>query len=394
MRRALRLASNGLGLAPPNPMVGAVVVAEDDIVGEGWHEGPGTPHAEIHALRAAGERAHGATLYVTLEPCSHHGRTPPCAPEVIEAGIARVVAGMRDPNAEVDGQGFALLRQAGVEVADGVLPEEAAALNPGFIKHWRSPLPFVTLKVAASLDGKVAARDGSSRWITGKEAREDAHRLRAANGAVLVGAGTALADDPSLTVRLAGYRGRQPMRVVVDGSGRVPATGALFDDAASTMVATTELAPREAWEAWTAAGAEVLVVPTDGGGRVELKHVLEHLSEACRRTDVLIEGGPTVAWSAVNAGLVDRFVIYTAPKLIGGTGAPGVLAGDGIASIAEAIRLGIVSVERLGADMKVVAEVQGGSTRGRSERAVRTPWLISDPPWRGGEEERDVHRDH
>jgi diaminohydroxyphosphoribosylaminopyrimidine deaminase/5-amino-6-(5-phosphoribosylamino)uracil reductase len=166
-----------------------------------------------------------------------------------------------------------------------------------------------------------------------------------------------VSDDPSLTVRLAGYRGRQPLRVVVDGSGRVPASGALFDDAASTMVATTELAPREACEAWSAAGAEVLVVPADAGGRVELKHVLEHLSEACRRTDVLIEGGPTVAWSAVNAGLVDRFVIYTAPKLIGGTGAPGVLAGDGIASIAEAIRLHIISVERLGADMKVVADV-------------------------------------
>jgi diaminohydroxyphosphoribosylaminopyrimidine deaminase/5-amino-6-(5-phosphoribosylamino)uracil reductase len=350
-------------------MVGAVVVAKGDVVGVGWHEGPGTSHAEIHALRAAGERAYGATLYVTLEPCSHQGRTPPCAPAVIEAGVARVVAGMRDPNAEVDGRGFQILREAGVEVADGVLPEEAAALNPGFIKHWRSPLPFVTLKVAASLDGKVAARDGSSRWITGTEAREDAHRLRAANGAVLVGAGTALTDDPSLTVRLAGYRGRQPLRVVVDGSGRVPATGALFDDTASTMVATTELAPREASEAWTTAGAEVLVVPADADGRVELKHVLEHLSEACRRTDVLIEGGPTLGWSAVNAGLVDRLVIYLAPKLIGGTAAPGVLAGDGIASIADALPVEIKSVERLGDDVKVVAGVLT-------------------------EEERDVHRDH
>src|SRR5712691_8663696 len=356
MRQALALAERGLGLTPPNPMVGAVVVAGGDVLGKGWHEGPGTPHAEIHALRAAGERARGSTLYVTLEPCSHFGRTSPCAPVVRDAGVARVVAAMRDPNAEVDGRGFELLAEAGVEVVEGVLRDEAAALNPGFLKHWRSPLPFVTLKMASSLDGKVAARDGSSRWITGPDAREDAHRLRAASGAVVVGAGTALADDPSLTVRLQGYRGRQPLRVLVDAAGRVPARGALFDGKAPTMVATTE-SGRAAWPAWAEAGAEVLVVPGAPGGDVRLKKLLEHLSENCRIQDVLIEGGPTLAWSAVKAGLVDRFVLYLAPVLLGGGKAPGVLGGRGVETIAEAFRMDIVSVERVGPDIKVVAEV-------------------------------------
>jgi diaminohydroxyphosphoribosylaminopyrimidine deaminase / 5-amino-6-(5-phosphoribosylamino)uracil reductase len=383
MARAISLASNGLGLAPPNPMVGAVVVADGDIVGEGWHEGPGTPHAEIHALRAAGERTRGATLYVTLEPCSHFGRTPPCAPIVVGAGISRVVAAMRDPNAEVDGRGFEILREAGVGVVEGVLQEEAAALNPGFIKYWRSPFPFVTVKMAASLDGKVAARDGSSRWITGQAAREDAHRLRAASGAVVIGAGTAIADDPELTVRLPGYRGRQPLRVVVDGSGRVPARGSLFDGRAPTVVATTDRAPIEARKAWLAAGADEWVLPQEPGGGVRLQDLMEMLQQERRILDVLVEGGPTLAWSAVRSELVDRFVLYVAPKLVGGTGAPGVLSGDGIASIADAVPVQIRTIERLGDDMKVVAEVQGGSTRERSERAVRTPWLLSDPPAAG-----------
>jgi diaminohydroxyphosphoribosylaminopyrimidine deaminase / 5-amino-6-(5-phosphoribosylamino)uracil reductase len=360
MRRALQLASNGLGLAQPNPMVGAIVVAGGDVVGEGWHEGPGTPHAEIHALRSAGERTRGATLYVTLEPCSHYGRTAPCAPAVAGAGITRVVAAMHDPNPQVDGGGFEILRKAGVEVVVGALGEAARALNPGFVKFWHSTMPFVTLKMAASLDGKVAARDGSSRWMTGDAAREDVHRLRAASGAVVVGAGTALADDPSLTVRLPGYRGRQPLRVVVDAAGRVPATGALFDGRAVTMVATTERASKDAWKAWAEAGADVWVFRQWGAdGKVDLEHMLESICESHGIHDVLIEGGPQLAWSAVGAGLVDRFVLYMAPKLVGGRDAPGVLSGDGIASISDAVRLEIVSVDRLGPDLKVVADVHG-----------------------------------
>jgi len=245
MRRALALATRGRGLVSPNPLVGAVVVQDSRVVGEGWHDGPGNPHAEIHALRAAGDLARGATLYVTLEPCDHHGRTPPCTNAILEAGVARVVAAARDPNPIVDGRGFDRLRSAGVDVVAGVLESEAERLNEAFATHVRTGLPFVVLKMAATLDGKVAARDGSSRWITGREARAEVHRMRAAADAVLVGAGTALADDPSLTVRDPEYRGRPVLRVLADARGRVRPTARLFSDDAPTLVATTEIAPDE-----------------------------------------------------------------------------------------------------------------------------------------------------
>lgn len=361
MRRALELAHNGLGLAPPNPMVGAVVVSDGQVVGEGWHEGPGTPHAEQNALRAAGHLAGAATLYVTLEPCSHHGRTPPCAPAVAEAGIARVVASVRDPNPAVDGRGFDLLRVAGLEVVEGLLAEQGGELIAGFAKHVRTGLPLVTLKMAASLDGRVAARDGSSRWITGEEARSDVHRLRAASGAIVVGAGTASADDPSLTVRLPGYRGRPPLRVLLDATGRTPPAGALFDKSAPTMVATTPACPAGARAAWEAAGAEVLIVDAAGvEGRVPLRPLLEALGKRDVH-DVLLEGGPTAAWAAVEEGLVDRLVLYLAPKLIGGRDAPGVLGGDGVATIADALGARIRSVSGVGDELKIVAELDGST---------------------------------
>jgi diaminohydroxyphosphoribosylaminopyrimidine deaminase/5-amino-6-(5-phosphoribosylamino)uracil reductase len=354
MRRALALAGHGLGLASPNPMVGAVVVSGGLIVGEGWHEGPGTDHAEIVALRAAGERARGATLYVTLEPCSHHGRTPPCAPAVAAAGVRRVVAAVEDPNPRVDGAGFRTLHEAGVEVVRGVLEDDGRELIRGFATAMTEGRPFVIAKLAASLDGKTAARDGSSRWITGPEAREDAHRLRAAADAVVVGAGTALADDPSLTVRLDGYRGRQPLRVLLDRSGRVPATGALFDDAAPTLVATSTAASQARVREWSGHGAEVIALD----GSESLRSLMTLLCEGRHRVQtVLIEGGPAVAGAAVERGLVDRFVLYLAPKLIGGDAAPGVLGGEGIGTIADARGVTIRSVDRVGEDVKVVADV-------------------------------------
>lgn len=357
MGRAIELARNGLGLAAPNPMVGAVVVKDGRVVGEGWHEGPGTAHAEVNALRAAADLARGATLYVTLEPCSHHGRTPPCAPAVVEAGVAQVVAAVGDPNPAVDGRGFSILRQAGIQVVEGVRRDEGDELITGFAKHVRTGFPLVTLKMAASLDGKVAARDGSSRWITGEAARQDVHRLRAACGAIVVGAGTAVADDPSLTVRLAGFRGRAPLRVLLDGTGRTPAGGALFDRSAPTLVATIPACPEEAKAAWERAGAEVLVVEGQGAaGRVPLRLLMEALGKRDIQ-DVLIEGGPTVAWAAVEEGVVDRVVLYLAPKLIGGRDAPGVLEGVGIATIADAFAVRTRSVERLGDDVKIVAEL-------------------------------------
>ena len=267
IERAIELARRGSGLVSPNPMVGAVVVSDGAIVGEGFHEGPGLPHAEIMALNHAGERARGATLYTSLEPCDHYGRTPPCTEAIVRAGIARVVSATRDPNPVVDGQGVRTLRARGVEVREGVLADEADRLNEAFAKHVRTGMPFVIWKAAASLDGKVAARDGSSRWITGEAARADVHRLRAWADAIVVGAGTALADDPELTVRDPDYRGRPPIRVLVDARGRVGPSGDLFDDQAPTLVATTELAPAAARDAWRDAGAEVLVVEHDDVGR-------------------------------------------------------------------------------------------------------------------------------
>src|SRR5436309_6686225 len=222
MREALELAARGRGVVSPNPLVGAVVVAGDEIVGRGWHEGPGTPHAEIVALLEAGPRARNAALYTSLEPCYHYGRTPPCTEAIIDAGVARVVSAVVDPNPVVHGRGVERLRSADIDVRTGVLEDEATRLNEAFFRHVATGLPFVTLKMAATLDGKVAARDGSSRWITGEDARADVHRLRAAADAIVVGAGTVIVDDPSLTARDPGYRGPPVLRVLVDAAGRVP----------------------------------------------------------------------------------------------------------------------------------------------------------------------------
>ncbi|HXF37447.1 MAG TPA: bifunctional diaminohydroxyphosphoribosylaminopyrimidine deaminase/5-amino-6-(5-phosphoribosylamino)uracil reductase RibD [Actinomycetota bacterium] len=355
MGRALELARRGLGLASPNPAVGALVVADGRVVGEGWHEGPGTPHAEVVALRAAGVRARGATLYSTLEPCDHHGRTPPCTGAIVAAGVARVVVAMRDPNPIVDGRGLRALREAGISVDLGVREPEARRLTEAYAKHVATGLPFVTLKLAETLDGKVAARDGSSRWITGEEARADAHRLRATVDAIAVGAGTALSDDPALTVRDPAYRGPAKLRVLVDARGRVPPRGRLFDGSAPTLVATTEAAPRGAREAWREVGADVAVLPGEAGG-VSLPALLEHLGKRDVQ-HLLLEGGPTLAFSAVAAGCVDRVVLYLAPRLLGGIDAPGALGGAGFAPVGEAVELAIRSVERVGGDLKVEADV-------------------------------------
>ena len=271
MERAVALAEGGRGRVSPNPMVGAVLVRDGRVVGEGFHRAAGRAHAEAEALAAAGAAAAGATCYVTLEPCAHHGRTPPCADALVAAGVARVVAAVQDPDPRVDGAGLARLRAAGVAVELGVGAEAAATQNAAYLTHRRLGRPRVTLKAAASLDGKVAAPDGSSQWITGPAARADAHRLRAEADAVMVGAGTALADDPRLTVRLPGWAGRQPLRVLVDAAGRVGPGGHLFDTEAETLVATTPAAPATAVDAWKAAGAEVLIcaeqtVMVRGGG--------------------------------------------------------------------------------------------------------------------------------
>jgi diaminohydroxyphosphoribosylaminopyrimidine deaminase/5-amino-6-(5-phosphoribosylamino)uracil reductase len=355
IERALALAQRGRGRVSPNPLVGAVVVADGVVVGEGWHEGAGLPHAEALALNESGPAARGATLYTSLEPCDHYGRTPPCTRAIIAAGIARVVTATTDPNPAVDGRGLATLRANGIEVREGLMAEAARRLNAPFEKHVRTGMPFVTWKAATTLDGKVAARDGSARWITGEAARADVHRLRGDADAILVGAGTALADDPALTVRDPSYRGRPPIRVLVDARGRVGAGGDLFDDSAPKLVATTELASREARALWQEAGAEVVVFESESD-LVPLPSLFADLGKRDVQ-HVLLEGGPTLAWSAVEDGLVDRVVVYLAPRLIGGVDAPGVLGGRGFAPVANALALSIHSAERIGEDLRVEADV-------------------------------------
>jgi diaminohydroxyphosphoribosylaminopyrimidine deaminase / 5-amino-6-(5-phosphoribosylamino)uracil reductase len=352
MRRAIRLAERGRGLASPNPPVGAVVVREDKAIGEGFHKGPGTPHAEVVAIEAAGEQTRGATLYLTLEPCTHQGRTPPCAPRVIEAGFSRVVVGATDPNPAVDGRGVAALRDAGIEIESGVLEADAERLIQAFSKHIRTGRPFVTAKMAVSLDGRVAAADGSSQWITGPSARRDAHRLRAEADAILVGVGTVIRDDPKLTVRLRGYRGRQPLRVVVDSSCRTPGDAAVLGDEAPTVIATTDKATEEAAGILRARGADVMQLPSREG-RVDLSAVLEQLGKR-GIAEVLIEGGPTLLGDAVDRTLVDRFVFYVAPKLLG-SGGPGAVAALVAPTIADARELRIDSVRHVGADLRIEA---------------------------------------
>jgi diaminohydroxyphosphoribosylaminopyrimidine deaminase / 5-amino-6-(5-phosphoribosylamino)uracil reductase len=370
MRRALELAALGRGTTSPNPMVGAVLVRDGVAVGEGFHRAPGEPHAEAVALREAADRAAGATCYVTLEPCGHHGRTPPCAPALIAAGVTRVVAAIEDPDPNVRGKGFAQLRAAGVQVEVGVGAAAAEAQNAAFLLHRRQGRPRVTLKAAASLDGKVAAPDGTSQWITGEAARADAHRLRAEADAVAVGAGTALADDPRLTVRLPGWSGRQPLRVLLDATGRTVtgpaahALGQLFDGAAPTLVATTAAAPRAALQAWAAAGAEVLVCPdapaASGEAGVDLAFIAKSLGER-GVLELLVEGGPRLHASFWEAGLADRLVWYLAPLVIGGDGAPGLLPAAGARTLAAARAVRIETVDRLGPDLRIVGYPQEGT---------------------------------
>jgi len=350
MRRALRLAQRGLGSTRPNPPVGAVIVSGDEVVGEGWHRRAGGPHAEIEALTAAGDRARGATVYLTLEPCTRHGRTPPCAPRLIEAGIARAVIAAKDPSPEERGAGVAALTAAGIEVEFGVCQDDAAALIGGFERWVATRRPRVTLKAALSLDGKVAAADGSSRWVSGPASRRDAHRLRGASDAVMAGIGTVLADDPRLTCRLRGYTGAQPTRVVLDSTCRTPLDAAVLDGTAPAVIFTTSKPTTEAEHALRERGAEVVRVGTRDG-RVDVGNVLDVLGER-GMLEVLVEGGPTVAGELVDRGLVDRFVFYLAPKLLGHASLDA-LAGLVVPNIADARELTITSVRRLGEDVRI-----------------------------------------
>src|SRR5437764_4873724 len=367
MAEAVALGERGRLTAAPNPWVGCVIVAPDGAVaGRGFHRRAGDPHAEVHALREAGERARGATAYVTLEPCSHQGRTPPCAPTLVGAGVARVVVAVLDPDDRVAGRGVEILRSAGVAVDVGVGAEAAGRSLAPYLHHRRTGRPLCLLKTAASLDGRTAAADGTSQWITGTEARADAHRLRAESGAVLVGAGTAVADLPALTWRNLEFEDDlvppQPLRVLLDAAGRVPAIGPLFDTAlAPILVLTTSAADPEAKRAWKAAGAEVEEVPerrthTERGlsapaPGVDLGSALEILG---RRgvLQAMIEGGATLHGAFLRAGLVDRLIVYTGGVALGADGRP-LFAGPGPATLDEASRWRLAAVRQVGGDARL-----------------------------------------
>ncbi|THC51014.1 bifunctional diaminohydroxyphosphoribosylaminopyrimidine deaminase/5-amino-6-(5-phosphoribosylamino)uracil reductase RibD [Streptomyces sp. A1499] len=344
MRRALALSALGLGATSPNPVVGCVVLdASGEVAGEGWHQRAGGPHAEVNALRAAGGRARGGTALVTLEPCNHTGRTGPCAQALIEAGVARVVYAVSDPNPAATG-GAETLRAAGISVEQGLCEAEAAEGNAAWLTSVRLGRPHVTWKYAATLDGRIAAADGTSRWITSAEARADVHRLRAECDAVVVGSGTQRADDPHLAVR--GVAGAvQPLRVVVDTSGTAVTPGArVLDDAAPTLIAVAD-------DVTPAVTAETVRLRRADGG-LDVPALLDALHSRGVRS-VLLEGGPTLAGAFVAAGAVDRVVGYLAPALLGA--GPAALSGGGITTITQALRLDVSEIRRLGPDLRITA---------------------------------------
>jgi diaminohydroxyphosphoribosylaminopyrimidine deaminase/5-amino-6-(5-phosphoribosylamino)uracil reductase len=354
MAQAVALGERGRATSAPNPWVGCVVVRDGRIVGEGYHRRAGEPHAEAHALCQAGDLARGATAYVTLEPCAHYGRTPPCVVALLRAGVARVVVGVLDPDRHVSGRGVAELRAAGLEVEVGVGDHHVAESLAPYLHQRRTGRAFAVLKAAISLDGRTAAADGSSQWISGPAARADAHALRAESQAILVGSGTALADRPSLTVRDAPRTpDRQPLRVLLDASGSVPASGPLFDpELAPTLVMTSEGADRAAVRAWCEAGADVEILPRASTGQgVDLTRALESLG---RRgvLQVLVEGGARVHAGFARAGLVDRLVLYMGPRTLGAEGRP-LLAGPGPRSLADADCWRLLDVRRVGEDVRL-----------------------------------------
>ena len=353
MQRALALARQALGTTSPNPAVGAVLVKNGQVVGEGHTQPPGQPHAEIIALRQAGERARGATLYVTLEPCRHRGRTSPCASAIVAAGIAEVHMAALDPNPLVNGKGRRELEEADIRTVMGEQEEAAKRLNEAYFTFIRTGLPFVVTKFAASLDGKIATRTGDARWITGEAAQRRAQELRATYDAVMVGVGTVLADDPRLTARDEDDRALacQPLRVIVDSSGRTPIGARLFQEPGQLLIAGARVPVRRAG-ALERAGAEVLQLPAEDGS-VDLRALLGTLGQR-EVTVVLAEGGGQLLGSLFDQGLVDKVVAFLAPVIIGGAAAVSAVAGTGSATIAEALRLRDVEVERVGEDLMVV----------------------------------------
>lgn len=359
MQRALVLARRGAGKTSPNPAVGCVIVRDGEIVGEGWHKKAGGPHAEVNALAMAGARSKGADAYITLEPCSHFGKTPPCADALIGAGVARVFAGMVDPNPLVAGKGLELLRAAGIEAVAGILEDACRLVNEPFIKHVTTRLPFVILKSALTLDGKTATATGDSRWITNERSRRYVHRLRSQVDAIMVGVGTVIADDPQLTSRIPG--GKDPLRVIVDSRLRIPLGARLLrESGAGTLLAT--LVDDEARSAPIRESGAHVVVCREKEGRVDLHDLLARLG-ARGVQSVLLEGGGTLAGEMLRQGLIDKFLLFYAPKLVGGDG-PGPFSGRGVTRMEDAVRLGNMTYTRFGDDLLMQGYPESACSRG------------------------------
>lgn len=354
MAQALRLARRGNYTAHPNPRVGCVLVRSDEVVGEGWHRKTGEAHAEINALAMAGDKAEGSTAYVTLEPCSHKGKTRPCTDALIQAGVARVIAATGDPNPRVSGTGFDKLREAGVDVDIGLMQAEARSLNRGFISRFTQGRPFVRLKIAASLDGKTAMSNGDSQWITGRAARRDVQKLRAESGAILTGVSTVIADDPSLTVRDESIDtdGRQPVRIILDSKLKMSPTARMLTLKGTTMVFCVDDTDRQELED---AGADVCLLPANRG-QTDLAAVMQKLAEL-EINDVLVEAGPLLAGSLMSAGLVDELVIYQAPHMMGSETRDMLTTPDWQA-LNQRMDLDIVDIRKIGKDIRITARPQ------------------------------------
>ena len=362
MARALQLAARGLYSTDPNPRVGCVVVNNDVIVGEGWHAVAGGPHAEVNALQQAGEHAAGATAYVTLEPCCHFGRTPPCTRALIDAGVARVVVAMEDPSPQMAGQGLAELRRAGIEIAEGIAAQEAQALNIGFVTRIRRGRPYVRLKAAMSTDGRSAMANGESQWITSREARLDGQRLRARSSAVLTGIGTVLADDPRLTVRVSTTELglddqdvplQQPLRIIADSGLRIPVTARLLAQAGTTLIATCADDPRK-HDTLQSDYTEVLYLPPCHG-RVDLDVLMHELAQR-GVNELLVEAGPVLNGALLQAGLIDELVCYIAPRLLGDEGR-GIFHLPGLEYLDQAVRLTFTDARSVGPDLRLTARL-------------------------------------
>jgi diaminohydroxyphosphoribosylaminopyrimidine deaminase/5-amino-6-(5-phosphoribosylamino)uracil reductase len=351
MEQALELAARGLNTTTPNPRVGCVVFRDGAVVGTGWHEKAGMPHAEVLAVKAAGARSRGATLYVNLEPCSHHGRTPPCVDAIVEAGIKRVVAAMQDPNPKVAGSGFAKLRTAGITVEHGLKEDEARELNIGFVSRMTRGRPWMRMKIAASLDGRTALANGKSQWITGEAARQDGHRWRARACAVLTGFGTVRDDDPQLNVRGVDTP-RQPLKIVVDSKFETSPSARLLKEGKTLVVGAVNDAKRIA--SLKGAGAEVVIIPNDGG-KVELFKLMEELARR-ELNEIHVEAGTKLNGSLLQAGVVDELLVYLAPRVIGDTGR-GMFHLPELTELSRSTALKIREVERVGEDLRILARI-------------------------------------